>query len=372
MKNNKLLHALKKNINSTPRLFSTLLDNYLVAVTNKSPKRGPLFAVWNLTTDCNLRCPFCDSWKTNHSHSHEKTELTSEGKIKIINNLAKGGVWFLSLCGGEPLLCADTEDIIKIAKSNSMIINVSTNGLLLEEKAEALINAGIDFITISLDGYNAELHDSMRRYAGLFKKIENGIKAMRALSESSPVFIELRYLINKKNYLFIEDFVEAFLKKADSITFKPIYNNSHVRYSIPEDMKFYPEDEGLFLKHFNGFLKKYKYFDTAYHRNIPTFIFHPDQLKGRYFCFSGAFFGAIDFAGRLFPCHEMTMAPNTAVGNLNGSGLVEIWSGRDMNKLRKLFREGLRCDCWMDRFYLNIPLQKILRPAYSKAKKPQA
>lgn len=361
MNNNKLAHSLNNNIGTIPRFFFTFIDNYLVSITKKIPSRGPLFFVWDITADCNLRCPFCEFWKKDGSLSEAKKNLPLVQKIKIIKNIADSGVWFLSLCGGEPLLCNDLENVIRKAKSERMIVNVSTNGLLLEEKAEMLVKSGVDFITISIDGPDADTVDKIRGCDGLFEKIENGINAIRVLSEKSKVFIEARYLINKKNYHLMEGFAGCFGEKVDSIVFKSIYRNTGVSYAVPEDMKFSAEDEPSFIKCFEGLLKKHKNLDTVYHRNIPIFIFHPEKLKDKFLCFAGTFFAGADITGNLFPCHELTMMHNISMGNLNGTNLIDIWRSAQMDRLRDILRSGARCECWMDRFSLNIPLQKIIR-----------
>ncbi len=361
MGRNKLVHALKNNLGSTARFVSTFADNYLVFSFNKKPSKGPLFIVWTVTGKCNLRCPFCNFRNTGNYAPDDYAEIPYDAKMQIVDNIADAGVWFLSLCGGEPLCCPDTPDVIRHAKSRGLVVNMSTNGLLLEEKAEDITRAGIDFITISLDGHNSELHDSLRGKPGLFAKIEAGIRAVRHLAKKS-VYIELRYLINRKNYFHLNDFVKEFSDKVDSLTFKPIYRNSSIGYDVPSDLGFRLEDEADFNEYYGDFLRRNRSFDTTYHRNIPVFLFHPERLRGNFLCFAGTFFGAIDIKGRVLSCHEMTAYNNEPVGDINVSGILNAWRSSKISKHRDALRLGFRCDCWMDRFYLNVPLQKILRP----------
>lgn len=362
MKKSKLAHSLARNPGSILRLVRTSYDNSMVFLTGKSPKRGPLFVVWNITDECNLKCPFCGWWRKGEIARND--DKTSQ-KIKIIGNLSRAGVWFISFCGGEPLLCNDLGRLVGAAKSGGMVVNVSTNGLLLEEKAGMLINAGIDFITISIDGHEPDIHDKMRRHEGLFRRIEAGIAAIRTLSRERPIFIEARYLINKKNYRGVGSFVKSFGDRVDSIVFKPIYKNVNVNYDVPEDMGFDSTDEESFMKCFNALRQ------TAYHRRIPDFFFNPEKLYGRFMCFAGTFFGGIDSVGRLYACQEMTISPYEAIGDLNDSGLMGLWQRPALKELRTTFKYGKRCNCWMDRFCLNVPLQKLLRPGYDKAKTPK-
>jgi radical SAM protein with 4Fe4S-binding SPASM domain len=253
------------------------------------------------------------------------------------------------------------------ARSRGIVVNVSTNGMLLKDKAELLGKSGLNFLTISMDGHDGPLLDKVRNRHGLFDRIVDGIKAVRGLPDCKKIFIETRYMINRNNYRHLGDFVEKFDGIVDSIVFKPMYKNINASYNIPDDMAFMPEDEKDFLYNFNKFLSAHKAFDTAYNRQIPIFIFHPERLKGRYLCFAGTFFCGIGENGDIYPCHEMASDNDKLFGSLADVSFIELWRGHRMGKIRDRFRDGNPCDCWMDRFLLNMPLQKILRPGHDKA-----
>ena len=96
---------------------------------------------------------------------------------------------------------------------------------------------------------------------------------------------------------------------------------------------------------------------------IPSFLFKDGSLDGRYTCFAGVFFAGISSEGNLYPCHEMTALPNEPLGNLLTDDFFEIWNSSDLLRVRRYFRLGGRCDCWMDRFEPSVCLQKFLFPA---------
>lgn len=363
MMKNSFVYLIRKFSNAY-RFLPTFLNNCYVFLSQKEASKGPISIVWDITNKCNLRCIFCDWWKVEKNNPFpQKKELSTQEKLVIIRRIAKAKTGILSFCGGEPLLCQDLELLIKEAKSKGILVNISTNGLLLEEKAKMLVKSGIDFITLSIDSYDSEVHDRIRGHKGLFSQIEKGIKAIRSLTKTKRVYIEARCLINKMNCFSLEDFVNLWNKKVDFIIFKPIYENPFILYRVPPIMQFRPEDENKFRIYFHNFLKRYRNFDNPYNRQIPDFLLRPKLLKGKSLCLAGTFFGGINCKGDLYPCQELTLLPNRPLGNLLKEDFMDLWNCEEIRKLRECFKQGSRCNCWMDRFSLSIYLQKFLKPA---------
>lgn len=367
-----------QNFATLKRFLVTFLDNGYVFISGKEAKRGPISVVWDITDKCNLKCIFCDWGKIDKNNLPPGGEaLKTEEKIKIIRKLGKAGVWLLSFCGGEPLLCEDIGLLIKECKAGGMVVNVSTNGLLLEDQARMLADAGVDSITVSIDSDSVEALDKMRGCPGLFDRIARGIGAIRDLSKKRRILIEARYLINKLNAYGLERFVDYWGKKVDLIMFKPIYENEQVFYKVPSQMQFNAADEEGFKDYFLSFLKKYRNLNNQYNRLIPDFLFRPGSLKGKYVCFAGVFFAGISCEGNLSPCHELTVLPNKPLGNLVTDEFMDLWNSQDLFNLRKYFKQRQRCNCWIDRFAPSIYLQRLLSPAnrlarifrYDKAQK---
>lgn len=351
---------MKRYLVNVGRFWPGFLDNCRVFFFQKKARTGPISIVWDITSRCNLGCIFCDWSKANYEL--QQKELSTSDKISIINQLGKNKVWFLSFCGGEPLLCPDLEIMLKETKKAGMVVNVSTNGLLLEEKAEGLVNSGIDFITVSVDSHKAEVLDELRGREGLFNQIEKGIKRVRELSGAKPIHIEARCLVHKLNYLFLENFVDFWRAKVDSIIFKPIYQNPFVLYKNPPALQFNLQDEVKFRDCWKALLKKYPHLNTRYHRHIPDFFFKPEELGKKFLCFAGTFFAGIDSEGNLYPCQEISSLPNKPLGNLLREDLLSLWNLEEARKVRSYFKKESRCNCWLERFSLSLCLEGVLRP----------
>ncbi|HPM42646.1 MAG TPA: radical SAM protein [Candidatus Omnitrophota bacterium] len=361
MDRNKFWYLVQNNSIDFRRFIPTLFDNIRVLLTNAHPDRGPLFAVWSVTSLCNLKCVFCDRWKGGgEGLGREGGELGPAEKAEIVKRLAHAGVWFLSFCGGEPLICKDLEGLVRSAKSYGMAVNISTNGLLLKERARSLIEAGADFITISVDSDTAEEHDRARGYSGLFKKITEGIDEIRSCRKNT--YIEIRCLVSGTNYMCLDGIAKTFADKADCVSFKPIYENAGARYKVPEDMAVKPENSESLRSYFSMLLEQNRRLDNIYHRYMPDFLLGEDPPEKHRRCYAGTFFAGIDHLGHLSPCQEMELTEETTNRNIINSDFIDIWRGDTFTKTRTIFKESVPCKCWMDRMRLNMDMAAAMAP----------
>lgn len=139
---------------------------------------NPRTVEFRVTENCNSRCITCNAWK-----NKSVDELSTEEIKDILHQLRDFGVNHLILLGGEPLLRPDIGTIIKEASLLKFrTILLVTNGLLLEEKAEELLENGITHVTVSVDGIG-ETHDTLRGIKGSFEKAIRGIETVRKLKD---------------------------------------------------------------------------------------------------------------------------------------------------------------------------------------------
>ena len=134
---------------------------------------SPFLVVWDITKKCNLRCKHCYA----NAGSVDKGELNTEKAKKVIDILDQNSVPIISFSGGEPLIRDDFLELAHYASQKGIYVAVASNGTLINtEMAKKMKKAGIGFIQISLDGANAETHDSFRGIHGVYNKTIQGIK----------------------------------------------------------------------------------------------------------------------------------------------------------------------------------------------------
>ena len=134
----------------------------------------------SLTDRCNLRCIYCMPEEGVKSLSHDEI-LTYDEILRICRCGAELGIRKIKLTGGEPLVRKGCPGLAKQIKAIPGIekVTLTTNGILLGEQLDELMDAGIDAINISLDTLDQELFKKVTRRDGLDKVFE-GIEAALA------------------------------------------------------------------------------------------------------------------------------------------------------------------------------------------------
>ena len=114
----------------------------------------------SLTDRCNFRCVYCmpkSIFDKDHDFLPRASLLTFEEIIRMTKIFVAHGVSKIRLTGGEPLLRKHIEKLIeqlaklKTPDGQDLDITLTTNGSLLAKKAQALKDAGLTRVTVSLD-----------------------------------------------------------------------------------------------------------------------------------------------------------------------------------------------------------------------------
>jgi heme b synthase len=133
---------------------------------------------WETTRNCNLSCVHCRASATCGPYSGE---LNTQAAFKLLDQIAEVGKPIIILTGGEPLLRDDIFDIAAYGTSKGLRMVMAPNGTLLTaEIAHKLVKAGIQRISISLDGADAESHDKFRGVPGAYQGALSGIEYAKA------------------------------------------------------------------------------------------------------------------------------------------------------------------------------------------------
>ena len=138
----------------------------------------PLRSVRLSVTDrCNLRCQYCMP-EEEYVWLPRKEILTLEEASGLVDIFAELGVKKIRLTGGEPLVRRDLAALVKMIARNPRIedLAITTNGLLLAESAQALHDAGLHRVTVSLDTLRPDRFTALTRKDS-HAKVLNGITA---------------------------------------------------------------------------------------------------------------------------------------------------------------------------------------------------
>jgi Fe-coproporphyrin III synthase len=160
---------------------------------------------------CNCRCVMCDIWKTS-----ENAEISLADLERHAADIAALGVQWVIFSGGEPLMHSDLFSLCRLLRGMGIRLTVLSTGLLLEKHALRLVQH-VDEIIVSLDGPPA-VHNRIRRVAGAFEKMSDGVDAIHHIRPDFPV--TARCTVQKENFMSLAATVETARKMGlQSISF---------------------------------------------------------------------------------------------------------------------------------------------------------
>lgn len=133
----------------------------------------------SVTDRCNIRCSYCMP-EHDYVWLPRAHLLTFEEMVRLVDVFASLGVGRVRLTGGEPLLRRDLPELIRLIAARPAIrdLALTTNGLLLAAQAQALRDAGLHRVTVSLDTLDRERFRSLTRFDAL-DQVLAGVVAAR-------------------------------------------------------------------------------------------------------------------------------------------------------------------------------------------------
>ncbi len=143
----------------------------------------------SVTDRCNFRCSYCmpkSIFDKDYPYLPHSALLSFEEITRLANRFVDHGVQKIRLTGGEPLLRKNLEILIeqlaalRTTEGRPLDITLTTNGSLLERKAKALKAAGLQRVTVSLDGLDDAVFRAMNDVDFPVADVLNGIEAARA------------------------------------------------------------------------------------------------------------------------------------------------------------------------------------------------
>jgi cyclic pyranopterin phosphate synthase len=148
----------------------------------------------SVTDRCNFRCTYCmpkAQFDKHHRYLSHNDLLSFEEITRLAKPFVELGVGKIRLTGGEPLLRKGIEDLIaqlaalRTPAGQPLDLALTTNGSLLARKARALKDAGLNRITISLDGLDDAVFQRMNDVGFPVARVLDGISAAQAAGFSN-------------------------------------------------------------------------------------------------------------------------------------------------------------------------------------------
>jgi SynChlorMet cassette radical SAM/SPASM protein ScmF len=299
-----------------------------------------------LTQGCNLRCRHC--WI---NPSFEKTEhkqhpfLDFEVFKDVIQQGKALGLSGVKLTGGEPFIHPDISEMIDYINSENLRLTIETNGVSLSEELVSKIRKNKrSFVSVSVDGENAQTHEWVRRVPGCFDAALNGIK----LLVNGGLRPQLIMSIMEYNAEQMEAVVRmAEEKGCGSVKFNLVTStgrgeNMHNSGQVLSIQK---------LVELGNWVER----ELAPNSKIPVIYSHPESfrplgkvIQGRGKCGIFSIIGVLG-TGKYALCGIGETVPELVFGHTEKDKLADIWNNNSvLNEIRKGLPEkltGVCADC---------------------------
>ncbi|GAD52308.1 molybdenum cofactor biosynthesis protein moaA [Halarchaeum acidiphilum MH1-52-1] len=102
-------------------------------------------------------------------------EMSADDVVRFLDVVEGFGVDAVKFTGGEPMLRDDLEEIVR-RTPDSMEVSLTTNGTFLPERADGLVDAGLDRVNVSQDALDEEAFREVTQ-SGAYDRVIEGVKA---------------------------------------------------------------------------------------------------------------------------------------------------------------------------------------------------
>jgi cyclic pyranopterin phosphate synthase len=159
----------------------------------------------SITDRCNFRCVYCmpkEVYGRDYAFLPRRDLLTFEEIARLARVFAGLGVEKIRLTGGEPLIRREVERLVEmLASIPGLDLTLTTNGALLAQKAQALCDAGLGRITVSLDSLDDEVFRAMNDVDFPVQTVLEGINTAAAAGLPVKVNVVVKRGVNEDSVL---------------------------------------------------------------------------------------------------------------------------------------------------------------------------
>ena len=220
---------------------TTTLERQLIA--RAAALRRPVSGSLELTPLCNMNCRMCYVRLSPGQARAAGALRTGQQWAELARPMARAGVLFLLLTGGEPLL--RKKDIIRLCeKHRDMAFHAFTNGTLIDEEfCQEMLRVGNFFVSISVEGFE-EANDGRRGRGHFQKKALDAMDLMR--SHRIPFGVSICYTSRNYKVVTSDEFLDLLISKgcvfAWYFHYMPVGLNADTSLLLTPEQRTYMKD----------------------------------------------------------------------------------------------------------------------------------
>ncbi len=309
--------------------------------------RGRKWRLWQVETSiaCNLSCVMCP-WDRVRAAAGSGGLMKEEVWSALRPYL--GDVASIDFSGGgEALMNQNLPQWIGEAHAAGCVTGFLSNGILLtEEYARGIIEAGIDWIALSIDGATPAVYDAIRLGARFDRLLKN-LEALAPLKKGGRPRLFINFVIMRDNIHQLDDMVRLAARYSfDRINFKQC---DVVRGESGRGRGLFGGERTGEIRRYEKMLTKARRLGKRLHVEVASFSFVPEEQP---VCVqdprSSVF---VRFDGIVAPCINLAYGgpttwlgrdvrmPSVHYGSLPGSALDSLWETPLCGMYRSRFHE---------------------------------
>ena len=300
----------------------------------KSPELKFLF--FELTMRCNERCRHCGSYCGDVTSE----ELSPEVYYRLMEQVKERYKKLPMLCitGGEPLLRKELFEIMSYAHKLGYTWGMTSNGTLItRETAKKLKEAGMNTISVSIDGLE-ETHDSFRRTPGGFRKAVEGVKN---LLEQDFEAVQVTTVVTKKNIDQLDELFEL-MTELDVDSWRVINIEPIGRALSLDGYTLSPEEYRRMFDYIAE--KRREGYPVMYGCQHYLGLQYESEVRSWYFlCNAGVYTASILANGDVMGCLDIERRPETIEGNILRDDFIDLWENHFEIYRDPLWRKNEKC-----------------------------
>lgn len=167
---------------------------------------------WEVTRACVLACRHCRAVAQPQAHPDE---LTHAEALHLLDDIAELAPPMLVLTGGDPMMRADIFELIRYATAKGLRVALSPAATprLLQTDFDALKQAGVVSMSLSLDGASRQTHDRFRGVAHTFERT----LAAAAAAKAAGIQLQINTTLAHSTLAELEEFIALMRELAPDV-----------------------------------------------------------------------------------------------------------------------------------------------------------
>jgi MoaA/NifB/PqqE/SkfB family radical SAM enzyme len=277
-------------------------------------RKRPFVLSHGVNARCNMRCKFCEYWKKTGE------EPTKEEIFKLLNDAREFGIGVYNAWTVEPLLRKDLPQIMAYAKRIGLITSMVTNGKLLYERAEELVD--VDYLSVSVDGIDSYKEIRRMDFETLLKGLKKAIKVRKLQKKKNPILMNC--VLTGKNLDDIETLILLAKKLGVKVSFEPVHEFPGISEDIWNDIGIRNKEKLHCTVDHIIELKKQGYPII----NSKTYLKMVRDGKMDYKCRASGIIMNVTHDGTLETCR----VHNESLGNVIWDGFESVWKNSEEHR----------------------------------------